>query len=358
MIRTTIWSGQHPRAAGDRGTVAARLADDGGRLAGDRRLVDAGDALDDTSPSLGITSPALTTHSSPTSSAVLARSSIVAVGSRGACHRLGAGLAQRVGLRLASPSAIASAKFANSTVNQRNSATRPVKTFWSVDDEPRSLKNRTVVSTEPTPTTNITGLRISVRGFSLTKLSTTARRTRSRSTSLVSRGIGAPPSDLELLDDGTEREGGQERRAAATITTTPITSTTNSGVSVGNVPADGGTCCLRTTEPARASVGMIRKKRPNSMAMPSVVFIHARVRGDPANAEPLLFAADVNAYSSSLKPCAPGLKIETLSTDSDERRTGDEEHDQGRHDQDVDRDELHLGGLDLLAQVLRVFARP
>ncbi len=42
------------------------------------------------------------------------------------------------------------------------------------------------MSTEPTPTTNITGLRMSVRGLSLTKLSTIARRTISGSTSLVS----------------------------------------------------------------------------------------------------------------------------------------------------------------------------
>ena len=38
---------EHPRAAGDRAAVAAGLADDGRRLAGDRRLVDGRDALDD-----------------------------------------------------------------------------------------------------------------------------------------------------------------------------------------------------------------------------------------------------------------------------------------------------------------------
>ena len=41
--------GEDARAAGDRGAVAARLADHGSRLAGDRRLVDGGDALDDLS---------------------------------------------------------------------------------------------------------------------------------------------------------------------------------------------------------------------------------------------------------------------------------------------------------------------
>ena len=35
----------------------------------------------------------------------------------------------------------------------------------------------------------------------------------------------------------------------------------------------------------------------------------------PANADPLLFAAEVNAYNSSLKPCAPGFQSETFFTD-------------------------------------------
>ncbi len=39
--------GQDARAAGDAGAVAAGLADDRGRLAGDGRLVDRGDAFDD-----------------------------------------------------------------------------------------------------------------------------------------------------------------------------------------------------------------------------------------------------------------------------------------------------------------------
>ncbi len=142
-----------------------------------------------TSPSLGMTSPAVTTHSSPTSSAVLGTSSIVPSG-----RRRRASVSDRV-LRSVSacafprPSATASAKFANSTVNHRNRATRPTKTFSFVEDEPKSLKNRIVVSTEPTPTTNITGFRISVRGLSLTKLSPIARRRIWGSTSLDSRAI-------------------------------------------------------------------------------------------------------------------------------------------------------------------------
>ncbi len=53
------------------------------------------------SPSPGISSPAVTTHSSPTRRSFDDFSTIGAVGLPDARHRLGAGLAQRVGLRLA-----------------------------------------------------------------------------------------------------------------------------------------------------------------------------------------------------------------------------------------------------------------
>ena len=56
----------------------------------------------------------------------------------------------------------------------------------------------------------------------------------------------------------------------------------------------------------------------------------------------------------SVKPCAPGLKIVVVArpiarTSTTARNTSSDD----RHDQDVEHDELHLGGLDLLAQVLR-----
>src|SRR3954465_10626156 len=50
VMRTMIWSDSTrvpPRPAGARGGVPARLPDDRRRLAGDGRLVHAGDALDD-----------------------------------------------------------------------------------------------------------------------------------------------------------------------------------------------------------------------------------------------------------------------------------------------------------------------
>ena len=63
---------------------------------------------------------------------------------------LGAGLAQRVGLGLAPPSATASAKLANSTVNHSQTATRPANTLSAAVACGRSRRNRTVVRTLPT----------------------------------------------------------------------------------------------------------------------------------------------------------------------------------------------------------------
>ena len=96
-----------------------------------------------TSPSLGIISPALTTTSSPTSSCVLAHLLDDAVGA--AARARASPNASCAACRPAPcprPSAIASAKLAKSTVNHRNTVTRPVKTFWFVDDEPEILEEQ------------------------------------------------------------------------------------------------------------------------------------------------------------------------------------------------------------------------
>ena len=120
--------GQHPSAPGDGRPVAARLADHGRGLAGDGRLVDAGDAVDD----LAVTGDELTgvddahvadvelgtgnCSSVPSSRRTMATVSERASRSESACA-------------LPRPSAIASAKLAKSTVNQSQTATSPAKTF-------------------------------------------------------------------------------------------------------------------------------------------------------------------------------------------------------------------------------------
>ena len=50
------------------------------------------------------------------------------------------------------------------------------------------------------------------------------------------------------------------------------------------------------------------------MATPSAVLNQGVFAVSPAKAEPLLFAADVNAYNTSDRPCSPGLKMEVFRT--------------------------------------------
>ena len=52
-----------------------------------------------------------------------------------------------------------------------------------------------------------------------------------------------------------------------------------------------------------------------SIAKPSVVSIHGVAAVIPANAEPLLLLADVNAYRTSVKPCCPGFQIVVWRTE-------------------------------------------
>src|SRR5215831_16981377 len=92
--------------------------------------------------------------------------------------------------------------------------------------------------------------------------------------------------------------------------TTPNSSAVNSGVPVGNVPADAGTRCFRPSDPAIASTGIIKKNRPTSIANAPVMLYHCVSPVRPPNADPLLLAWDVNAYVISVNPCGPGLPNE------------------------------------------------
>ena len=54
-----------------------------------------------------------------------------------------------------------------------------------------------------------------------------------------------------------------------------------------------------------------------------------------------------------MKPCGPGFQMETFSTRRRHDRDPRTHEHRERHGQDVEHDELDLGGLDLLAEVLR-----
>src|ERR1700722_13072220 len=66
----------------------------------------------------------------------------------------------------------------------------------------------------------------------------------------------------------------------------------------GKVPGEGGTLFFVARLPARASTGIIMRKRPPSMAQPMAVSYHQSVVGltpalSPAKADPLLPTAEV-----------------------------------------------------------------
>jgi hypothetical protein len=165
--------GQHLGAAGDRRAVAAGLPDDRGGLARDGRLVDRGDARDDLAVG-GIISPALTTTTSSTPSPDEGTVSSDPSASRRLAMVSDRALRSVSACALPRPSATASAKLANRTVNHSQAATRPPKRFSLPLASPMSRKKKMVVTMLPTHTTNITGLRTIVRGWSLRRLSRAA----------------------------------------------------------------------------------------------------------------------------------------------------------------------------------------
>ena len=184
---------QHARPAGDGRAVAARLADDRCRLAGDGRLVDRRDALDRCRRRRGSARRRRTTHSSPTASSA-------PTPSRSWCRRVG-GRARRVSARvlrsvsawaLPRPSATASAKLANSTVNHSQAATSPANTLSAAVADGSFWKNRTVVRTLPISTTNITGLRAMTAG----RASRTSRRPRAARSRGRTSSVAGTSADL------------------------------------------------------------------------------------------------------------------------------------------------------------------
>jgi hypothetical protein len=129
------------------------------------------------SPSPGMTSPALTRQTSPRSSCDEGFSEMVPSAARTRAVVSARVLRKVSAWALPRPSAMASAKLANSTVNHSHALTRPAKRFCFEVLSLKSRMNRIVVNTEPTSTMNITGLRIIFRGLSFLKESTIAVRT-------------------------------------------------------------------------------------------------------------------------------------------------------------------------------------
>ncbi len=170
-----------------------------------------------TSPSDGMMSPASTSTRSPTLRLVpgtVVKSLLPALPSSLAC------VSVRVRRRDSAcafprPSATASAKLANSTVNQSHS------TIWN--EKPilappvaTSFSKRTVVSSETTATTNMTGLRARLLGLSLRNASPMAGM-RMRASSMP---VLTTLADWDLLIGNSRKAGPeilQQRRSSALL---------------------------------------------------------------------------------------------------------------------------------------------
>src|SRR6266508_3876105 len=323
VMRTTIRSDSTlvPPVTADRSPPASRITGADSPVIADSSTEAMPSMI---SPSEGMISPAETTTMSSTSSCEDGTCSR----SPPAVRRL-ASVSDRVRRSVAAcafprPSAIASAKLANSTVNHRNAATSAVKTFSSAVERAMSRKNRTVLRKLPTSTTNMTGLRTWTRGWSLRKLSTIAPPTIAGSNSdrLASRScpmgarsvVGAGgetvpmPSVLlqrQLLDDGAQGERRDAQHDPADQHAQPDR---------GVVPRRGG------GDPGEGGAVVVRAGREGVQDLRQAVRARVVPRGERALHQ--------------------------------HRRRGEGQQHRG-HGQDVEHDQLHLGRLDLLAEVLR-----
>ena len=139
------------------------------------------------SPSAGMISPAVTTTTSPRCSSGAGTSSTPPLSVRRCATVVVRVARSALACALPRPSAIASAKFANSTVSQSQIEIVATNQSWSVFPRAMSRKKITVVITEPSSTMNMTGFLIWLRGSSFGNESLTACSTISGSNMLVCR---------------------------------------------------------------------------------------------------------------------------------------------------------------------------
>src|SRR5579864_240752 len=194
VILTLIWS-ERTRVP----PVTAERSPPASRITGADSPVMADSSTDATpsmiSPSEGMNSPAETCTRSPVLSFELGILSIrPSLPSNRFATVSDRALRSVSAWALPRPSAMASAKFAKSTVNQSQSVICRLK----INAAP-PLNSSTVVITLPISTTNMTGLPIILRGFNLTNESTIARRTIFHSQTAFLRRLSG---DWPSLTDG------------------------------------------------------------------------------------------------------------------------------------------------------------
>ena len=147
-----------------------------------------------TSPSAGITSPAWTMTTSPRWSSGAGTSSTVSSRPRRCAVVVVRVARSALACAFPRPSAIASAKFAKSTVSHSQNVIVPTNQRLPVWPRARSSRKIPDVMTLPTSTMNITGFRTWFRGSSFGNESLIAAVTSSRVKMLSERATTAVPS--------------------------------------------------------------------------------------------------------------------------------------------------------------------
>ena len=188
---------EHARAAGDRAAVAAGLADDGRRLAGDRRLVDRGDALDRRCRRRGSARRPRrrrrrrgAARTAARCVAVAQRRDRLACASRAAWRPAPCRGPRRSPRRGCAKTTVSHSQIATVNVNQAGSSPPP-----SGSPPKTWISQATVVITAPISTTNITGLRTMCARVEL------AQRCR------AAPGAGSPPRTASAAGAVGHRDG-------------------------------------------------------------------------------------------------------------------------------------------------------
>ena len=248
-----------------------------------------------TSPSAGICSPALTITSSPffsradgttvtlsfcdTEGILCASTSFRDARRESACA-------------LPRPSAMASAKLANSTVNQRIMAIASVYPLGASFNPNRDTTQRILVKIADTKTRNMTGFFACVFGLNFAKESLIALPSIFRSAKalfcFVHISVNLLYAMLPKNSASGPRASAGKKLSAPISNTTTISRKTNIPFVVDKVPAVVAIFFFPARLPAIASVPMMGRNRAKSITSPRLTFRNTVFALKPAKAEPLL----------------------------------------------------------------------
>src|SRR6185312_5966060 len=251
------------------------------------------------------------------------------------------------------PSAMASAKLANSTVNQSHTLTPRMNPAGASPLPASAWMNRPVVRKLPTYTTNITGLRSINRGSSLRNESLIAGRTILGSNRDVLRRDMSISSGqhLQVLDDGAERQRREKGQGADQHD--DADQQDDEQRSMGGQRA--GTRGHQLLARQRPGNGKGRNGQPETgdeHVDGTGDVVEGGVGADSSERAAVVVPLRGEGVEDLAEAMGAGVR-DRLRTGLDHHRDRREEQHDERHDEHHERGHLDLVGLDLLAQVLR-----